>query len=66
MKTFRCCLMGTTITLYDITGKCVITKTLLGALDRINVSDLKPGLYLYSVSRGSSRVSSGKIIVRGV
>ena len=49
---------------YDQQGKLVKLQEVPLNLFRINVSDLSPGLYLYSIQKRSSIVSSGKILVK--
>lgn len=49
---------------YDQHGKLVKLQEIPLNLFRMNVSDLSPGLYLYSIQRRSSIVSSGKILVK--
>jgi hypothetical protein len=51
------------LTLYDEKGMIVLTKNLAGSTHTVNVSNLKPGLYLYRFY-GERRFSeSGKLVI---
>jgi hypothetical protein len=52
------------IRFYDRQGQLVKVQDVHSNLFRIDVSELTPGLYLYSIQRGYSLVSSGRLIVK--
>jgi hypothetical protein len=52
------------IRFYDRQGQLVKVEGVPSNLFRIDVSRFTPGLYLYSIHRGTSLVSSGRLIVK--
>jgi hypothetical protein len=52
------------IRFYDRTGNLIKQQDVPFSLFRINVADLAPGLYLFSIQKGSALVSSGRLVVK--
>lgn len=56
-------LNGCLLTLKDISGRTIVQTTLSGKDDRIDVSTVSAGIYLFLISRQNTLISSGKIII---
>lgn len=52
------------ITLFDIQGKQISTKTIIGTKSEIDVSNLQSGFYTIQISDNSSVIANHKIIVQ--
>lgn len=48
--------------LIDISGKCLLSKTIDKNLNHLDVQGIKPGIYIYRISNGSIIIASGKWI----
>jgi hypothetical protein len=54
---------GLVFSLYDLTGREIMTTTLSEQAATYPVADYSPGVYLWQVSEGDRRLSTGKLVV---
>lgn len=54
---------NTAITVYDITGKVLISKTLTSAQETVSLPNISAGLYLYIIMSKESVIKTGKVII---
>jgi hypothetical protein len=55
---------NTSIALFDIVGKNVTEMELMNGNNTLNIENLKPGIYFYSIKKGRDIIETEKIIVR--
>ncbi len=58
----RTMLKSITLSLYDLMGKCVLSKNLQPGLDQLFTGNLPSGIYFYHMWQGNKKVDSGKWI----
>jgi hypothetical protein len=56
-------LAQTKLQLFDLTGRMVLAQELRERSERIDVSALNKGMYLYRVASGKERLGSGKVVI---
>jgi len=55
---------NTSITIFDIVGKNVAEMELVNGNNTLNIENLKPGVYFYSIKRNGEIMETEKLIVR--
>ena len=50
--------------LYDLTGRNILRKALTDRIQDIGTSRLSPGVYLYNIHDGSTRLFKGKLVIQ--
>lgn len=53
----------TNFRLFDVTGRIVLQKQLTEKLTQLDVSAVSKGMYLYTVSSATLKISSGKLVI---
>ena len=48
--------------LYDLSGRILLTKKLLGTNNTVNLNNLSKGTYIYQISKNQQILSTSKII----
>ena len=51
------------ISVYDVSGKKVFSSGLKSSINKLNFSYLKPGVYFYQISNGTTLLKSDKLIL---
>jgi hypothetical protein len=54
---------NTTISVYDITGKTILTKSLTNSYETIVLPNVTAGFYVYAIKSKDSIVKTGKVII---
>lgn len=55
-------LKSTTLSIYDLMGKCVLSKNIQPGIDNFFVGNLPSGIYFYKIWQGNKVIDSGKWI----
>jgi len=55
---------NTSIVLFDIVGKTVSEMELINGNNKLNIENLNPGVYFYSIKRNGNVIETKKLIVR--
>jgi len=55
-------LKSATLSIYDLMGKCILSKNIKQGLDQILIDYLNPGIYFYQICQENKVIDSGKWI----